>query len=250
MPVAALVHGDISHTPADAAAAAAVVVVAMMDGTDWSSHRAVDVVPHNIHPVGAVLDIRFSPSRAFPARTIHLVVNPAPPMLKANPSWSDYETHGLGLAGPAVGLDGVKILMILKMSMLEEVEVSVMVVLVLSVNLRIHDDAAVVVVDMMVHDDAALRVVVRVDVIANVRVLGGAGKELKEENVESVAMDTGDVVSAAGRAMEAVDGRIVAGVVRVMTRRHHTCHHRWYSHLSSWWNNRAYGSNFGTDKPP
>jgi hypothetical protein len=225
MPAAALVHGDTSHTPADAGAAAEVAV--MMDGTDRSSHRAVDVVPRNIHPVGAVLDIRFSPFRAFPSRTIHLVVNPAFPMPKVNPSSSDYETHGLGLVGPAVELDGVKILMILKKSMLEEAEVAVMVVLVLSVNLRILDDAVlqvVVVVDMMVHDDAALRVAVRMDVIAIVRALGGAVKELKEESVELVVMDTGDVVSAAGRAMEVVDGRIVAVVVRVMTRRH-ACHH-------------------------
>ena len=246
-----MVHGDISHSLADAGAAAKVAAVKV--GTDRSSHRAVDVVPRNIHPVGAVLDIRFSPSRAFPSRTIHLVVNPAPPMPKANPSSSDYETHGLGLVGPAVGLDGVKILMILKTTMLEEVEVVVIVVLVLSVSLRALDDAvlkAVVVVDIMVYDDAALRVVVRVDVIAIARALGGAVKELEEGNVEVVVMETGGVVSAAGRAMEVVDGRIAAVVVVRMTTRLHACHHHWYSHLSSWWNNRAYGSNFGTDKPP
>jgi hypothetical protein len=222
---AVLVHGDTSHTRADAAAAVAgagaiegAVVVGANEGGDRPSPHVVDVVPRNTHPVGAAFDI---PSRASPSRTIHPGVNPEPPMLTANPSSSDYETHGLGLVAPAVGLDGVMILMILKTT-LKVVVVVVMVVLVQSASVTILDDAvleAVVEVDMMVPDDAALKVVVKVDVM---RVLGDAVKE----SVEVAVTETADAASAVGRAMQVVYGRVVAVVVvRTMIRRRSYHHH-------------------------
>ena len=239
-----LVHGGASHTHADAVAVggagAAVVAVAnegamvvgatedavvvgANEGSDRPSLHVVDVVPRSNHPVGAVLDIR---SRASPSRTAQPAVNPAPPMRTANHSWSDYETHGLGLVAPAVGLDAVKILMILKAAMLKVVVVVVFVVLVQSVRVTIFDDAvlkAVVEVDMMVRDDAVLKVVVVSEVIAIVRILGGG---VKEESVKVVVVtNIGDVASAVDRAMQVVDGRIVAVVAHTTIRRRAYHHH-------------------------
>jgi hypothetical protein len=110
----------------------------------------------------AVLEIHFSPSRDS--------------MPTANPSLSDYETHGLGLVAPAVGLDGVKILMILKTTILKVVVVVEIVALVQIVSVTILDNAAVEVA-VMAGGDAEPKAVVRVDMIAIVRLLGGGVKE-------------------------------------------------------------------------
>ena len=112
-----------------------------------------------------------------------------------------------------MGLNGVKILMISKTTMLE---VMVILVLVQSVSVTILYDAvlkAVVEVDMMVRDDAALKVVVmraRWDCDCE-----GTWQRVKEESEEVVVVtDTGDVADAVGQAMQVFDGRIVAVVVR------------------------------------
>lgn len=204
--MAVLVHGDISHT-------LAAVVVAAIEGTDQA--RVGDVAVRNIHPVGAVLHTRFSPSRAFPSHTIPPAVNPSPPTPTANPSSSSYESHGSGLVGPAAALDGVKILMT---TMLKVVVVMARAVVVLSVAETILDDVVVKAmadVDLRVHDDAALMVVVRVDASAIATVFGGVVKELKAEEVEMNAMDTGVV----GWVMQVADVRSVALAGR------HSCRH-------------------------
>ena len=69
-----------SCTRADIGTAA---VVAVIKGTD----HVIELVLCNTHPVGAMLEVRFSPSRVLMRRQI--------------PS-SDYETHGLSLAGTAM----------------------------------------------------------------------------------------------------------------------------------------------------
>ena len=128
------VHGDSLHTCVDAGAAAMVTVVDCAD-------RVVEVVPRS-HPVGAVLEIGFSRFNAT-----------------ENPS-SIYEAHGLSLVGPAMDLDGVEILMILKTMILKVVAIVVFVVLVQCVSVTILDNAvlkAVVEVDMMVRNDAAMK---------------------------------------------------------------------------------------------
>ena len=104
------VHGDTSHTLANAVAAAAVVVVVavVIQCSDSAWPHVVDVVLRNTHSGEAVLDIRFFPSRVFPSRTTPRGVKCARPKPTANRSLSDYETHGSDLAGPAVALDGVK----------------------------------------------------------------------------------------------------------------------------------------------
>ena len=126
-----------------------------------------------------------------------------------------------------MGLDGVKIFMMLKTTILKVVTVVVViVVLVQSMSVTILDDAVlkpVVEVNIMVHYDAALKVVLSVDVIVIVRVLGGG---VKEDSVQVVVVtDTSDIANAVGQAMQVADDRIIAMVARTTIRRG-AYHHR------------------------
>ena len=101
--------------------------------------------------------------------------------MTANPS-SDYETCALSLAWSAMGLDGVKVLMMLEMKILKVMVAVVIMVLVQSVSVTILDTVpeVVVVVNMIVHDDATLKMVLSMDVIAIVR---GLGSGMKKDSV-------------------------------------------------------------------
>ena len=217
---AKLVHGDASHILGDAVAAAAVVVVltavgAVMQCSDSASPHVVDVVLRNIRSGGAVLGIRFFPSRAFPSRTTPQVVSPARPKPTANRSSSNYEIHGSDLAGPVAVLDGGKAV---KTRGLNVVVVVVMEVLVLSVIVRILGDAVLeaVVGVVTVGDDGVVKAGVVADVIGILTKLGGGVKKLKKERLELAETETDRVAGVVGRGMQVVDGRIVA----VRTTRH------------------------------
>ena len=58
--------------------------VAAIEGTD----RAVELVPRNIHPVGAVLEVRFSPSRVLMPQKIFFSSLRASESLSASASTS------------------------------------------------------------------------------------------------------------------------------------------------------------------